>query len=64
MWNLIGEYFCLLKEKDFQEFYQMENINSGFFVLVLLIYFDKQFYSVQCYDVIKKSLLLVRLFIY
>lgn len=55
MWNLIGEYFCLLKEKDFQEFYQMENINSGFFVLVLLIYFDKQFYSVQCYDVIKKS---------
>lgn len=55
MWNLIGEYFCLLKEKDFYKFYQMENINSGFFVLVLLIYFDKQFYSVQCYDVIKKS---------
>lgn len=31
MWNLTGEYFCLLKEKDLYKPYQMENINSGFF---------------------------------
>lgn len=35
MWNLTGEYFCLLKEKDLYEPYQMENIIiAAFFVLV------------------------------
>ena len=36
--DLTADCFCLLKEKDLYEHYQMENINNGIFVLVFLTF--------------------------